>query len=102
MIDISVKTKYNIIFTTKFKKSYKKVMKQGKDKNKLKDIITKLGNGEILEERYKNHQLIDDKRYKDCMECHLEPDWLLIYKYINDELILLIVDTGSHSDLFNK
>ena len=51
---------------------------------------------------YKNHLLINDRYYKDCYECHIEPDWLLIYKYDNNKLILILVETGSHSNLFRK
>ena len=66
------------------------------------EIITKLANLEQLEPKYKNHKLIDDKTYKDCMECHIKPDWLLIYKYEDNELVLLLFATGSHSELFSK
>lgn len=100
MIDNLVKTKYSIKISSTFKRDYKKIIKQGKDKAKLKKIIIKLANGEELEEKYKNHRLIDDKYYKGCYECHIEPDWLLIYKYVDDELLLILQTTGSHSDLF--
>lgn len=92
--------KYNIDFTKNFKKQYKKVKKQGKNLNKLFAIIEKLINGNELEEKYKNHQLINDKKYQNCFECHIEPDWLLIYKIQEKELILLLFATGRHSDLF--
>lgn len=94
--------KYTIDFTTNFKKQYKKLKKQGKDLTKLLKIIEKLAIGEELEIKNKNHSLINNKYYKDCKECHIEPDWLLIYKIKNNELILLLVSTGSHSDLFDK
>lgn len=94
--------KYDVQFSSDFKKSYKKIKKQGKDISKLLNIIEKLANGEKLEEKYKNHNLIRDKYYQDCQECHIEPDWLLIYKYNNDKLMLLLINTGSHSNLFNK
>ena len=55
-----------------------------------------------LEIKNKNHNLINDKHYKDCKECHIEPDWLLIYKIKDNELILLLMATGSHSDLFER
>ena len=61
-----------------------------------------MANNEELEEKYHNHKLINDKFYKDCYECHIESDWLLIYIIDNDKLILLLFSTGSHSDLFNK
>mgnify|MGYP001659381956 len=50
--------------------------------------------------KYKNHSLVNDKYYKDCNECHINPDWLLIYRYNKDKLLLLLIDTGSHSELF--
>ena len=73
--------------------------KQNKDINKLIEV---LANGEELDSKYRNHKLINDKIFKDCFECHIEPDWLLIYKYKNNELILLLFATGSHSELFKK
>ena len=100
MIENITKTKYGIKFTSNFKKNYKKIIKQGKDKTKLKEIITKLANNEILEEKYRNHKLVNDKYYKDCYECHIEPNWLLIYKFYNDNLLLILIDTGTHSELF--
>lgn len=100
MIDLPTKVKYQIRYTNDFKKNYKKIKKQGKDVNKLKVVVAKLANGLELEEKYKNHILNDNKYYKNCGECHIEPDWLLVYQYINNELILVLVATGSHSELF--
>ncbi len=96
------KYKYEIVYSSKFKKSLKKVLKQGKNIKKLKIIIDKLANKEELEPKFRNHFLINDKYYKDCEECHIEPDWLLVYQYHDNELILLLINTGSHSELFNK
>ena len=76
------------------------IKKQGKDVEKLKVVVSKLTNGLELEEKYKNHMLTDSKHYKNCGECHIEPDWLLVYQYIDNELILVLVATGSHSELF--
>ena len=101
-INLLLKTKYALKSTSKFDKGLRKAYKQGKDIEKLSSIVKQLANGEILEEKYKNHKLIDDKDYKNCFECHIEPDWLLIYKYIDDELILILQNTGSHSKLFDK
>lgn len=89
--------KYKIDYTSNFKKQYKKIKKQGKDLNKLHEVIEKLANGDELEAKYKNHDLINNKLYKNCKECHIQPDWLLVYKLDNDELILLLFATGSHS-----
>jgi len=93
-------TKYSIVISNKFKKRVKKIIKQGKNIEDLINVVKKLAEGEILESKYKDHLLIDTKFYKNCRECHIEPDWLLIYKYNNNELILYLVETGSHSDLF--
>lgn len=93
--------KYNIDYTTNFKKQYKKLKKQGKDLTKLYKVIETLANGEQLEEKYRNHNLINDKKYKNCQECHIEPDWLLIYTIQDNKLVLLLFATGTHSDLFN-
>lgn len=101
-IDTQTKTKYAIKFTSDFKKDYKKIKKQGKDIDKLKYVVKKIANGEELELKYRNHRLVDDKKYKDCFECHINPDWLLIYKVVDKEIVLLLCATGSHSDLFNK
>ena len=100
MIDNLTKTKYWIKQTYIFKKNYKKIKKQGKDVKKLQYVVNKLANGLELEEKYQNHLLANSKFYKNCGECHIEPDWLLVYQYIDDELILLLVSTGSHSEMF--
>lgn len=92
--------KYKVDFTNDFKKDYKRIEKQGKNLNKIKTIIEKLACGDTLEVKYKDHKLRNNKKFKDCRECHIEPDWLLIYRINSDELILLLIETGSHSDLF--
>ena len=102
MINFNLNTKYKIEFTSNFKKQLKKIIKQNKDINELLDVITKLANLENLEPKYHNHNLINDKTYKDCSECHIRPDWLLIYKYVDDKLVLVLFAIGSHSELFNK
>mgnify|MGYP001851586744 FL=1 len=94
-------SKYDVIYSKKFKKSLKKVTKQGKDINKLLDIVDKLATKETLEPKYKDHALYDDKRFKGCRDCHIEPDWVLIYKYLEEEIVLLLVNTGSHSDILD-
>ena len=95
-------TKYKVDSTSRFNKNYKIIKKQGKDLSKLKYVINELANGNELDIKYKNHKLINDKIYYDCYECHISPDWLLIYKIENEQLILLLFATGSHSELFNK
>ena len=69
-------------------KNLKKILKQGKNIEKLLDIVDRLALKEEIEEKYKNHMLKDDKYYKNCGECHIEPDWLLVYQYYEGELIL--------------
>lgn len=86
----------NIQYTTQFKKDYKKVQKQNKDIEKLKLLIEKLLIETKLEEQYKDHNLTG--KWNNYRECHITPDWLLIYKKTADTLIL--VRTGSHSELF--
>ena len=100
MISNIVGTKYEVDSLTGFQKDLKKIIKQGKDIDKLKKVVYILANGEPLPKKYRDHKLKDDKYFKDCRECHIEPDWLLIYKYYENKLILMLINTGSHSDLF--
>lgn len=84
--------------TSAFRKDLKKLRKRGANLNKLDFVLTKLLNGEVLEERFKDHALIGN--YIGFRECHIEPDFLLIYCADNNKLILTAVRVGSHSDLF--
>lgn len=59
-----------------------------------------LARGNILDEKYKDHKLVNTPRFINCRECHIEPDWLLVYRTDEEELELLLVEMGSHSDLF--
>ena len=102
MINLDNNTKYKIDFTATFKRQLKKIIRQNKNIDELLIIINKLANLEKLDPKYKNHNLINDKTYKNCSECHIRPDWLLIYKYVDDKLVLVLFATGSHSELFNK
>ncbi len=90
--------KYEVKFTTQFKKDLKKAQKQGKDIEKLFTVIEKLACGEPLEKKYRDHDLSGN--YNGCRECHIEPDWLLIYEIYNDVLVLMLYRVGSHSELF--
>ena len=83
--------------TTQFKKDFKRILKQGYDIKELENVIRKLANQEKLEERYCDHQLSGE--WQDFRECHIRPDWLLIYLVKSDELILTLTRTGSHSEL---
>ena len=100
MIKFDSETKCKILYTSQFKKQIKKFVRQNRKLNGLLEIINKLANFEKLDPKHRDHNLIDDKTYKSCRECHISPDWILIYKYLEDKLILLLVATGSHSDLF--
>lgn len=91
-------TKYSIVMTSIFKKDYKLAKKRGYDLSALQEIITKLANGQPLPEKNKDHALTGN--YAGCRECHVKPDWLLIYQIFNDELVLYLTRTGTHSDLF--
>lgn len=94
--------KYNIKFTKEFKKSFKKLTKQGKNMDKLFSVVDMLSRMQQLDPKYKDHALYNDKRFSGCRDCHIEPDWVLIYKYLNNELVLLLVNTGSHSEVLDK
>ncbi len=91
--------KYTVIYSKRFKKALKKSLKQGKDFNKLDQIVEQLASKEQLDIKYQDHALNNSKKYKECRDCHIEPDWILIYKYLDNELILLLVTTGSHSEI---
>ncbi len=90
--------KYTVKPTTRFQKDLKRVQKRGYDISLLTEIIKKLANGETLPEKNKDHALSGD--YIGCRECHITPDWLLVYEIDNGELLLYLTRTGTHSDLF--
>lgn len=92
--------KYEIILTTVFKKDLKRIKKRKKDLDKLIKVVNILAENIELDEKYRDHPLVNSTRFKNCRECHIEPDWLLVYKRNNEELILLLIATGTHSDLF--
>jgi len=85
-----------IYYTTQFKKDYKRIKKQNKDLDKLKTVIELLSSSNALDEKYSDHQL--SGKWKGHRDCHIEPDWILIYRLTSDSLYL--ERTGSHSDLF--
>ena len=93
-------TKYEVKLTTQFKKDFKQAMKRGLKINLLEDVIAKLAMGEALPESNRDHALTGD--WKGFRECHILPDWLLIYRIENDVLVLTLTRTGTHSDLFGK
>lgn len=89
---------YNIIFTNKFKKDYKLLLRRGYNEVLIKRVISVLVNKQMLPLKYKPHKLIGD--YADCWECHLNPDWLLIWQINEETNSLVLIRTGTHSDLF--
>lgn len=89
---------YNIRPTTKFQRDLRQAKKRGYDIALLKEIIKKLAAGEKLPKKNKDHSLDGD--YIGCRECHITPDWLLIYEIDGNALILYLTRTGTHSDLF--
>ena len=90
--------KYKVIWTKKYKKSYDLCIKRGLDINLLDYIVFQLANGQILDPHHKDHKL--QGKYTGYRECHIQPNWLLIYKIEDDKLILTLTNTGSHADLF--
>lgn len=93
-------TKYTVKVTSKFKKDYKPAIKRGLNISLLDEIITLLSMGEELPEKYCDHALIGN--WVGHRECHILPNWLLIYRIENDVLVLTLLRTGSHSDLPDK
>lgn len=90
--------KYSIEFTTQFKKDLKLAKKQNKNLDKMFEVVEILANGDKLDSKYRDHNLSGN--YKGARECHIEPDWLLIYEIKEDILVLLLSRLGTHSDLF--
>ena len=87
-------------FTGQFKKDYKLAVKRGCDPKKLEEIISLLCSEIPLPEKYRDHALVNSRDYKGMRECHIQPDWLLVYEVVREMLILKLIRTGSHSDLF--
>lgn len=93
-------TKYTVKYTTQFKKDYKRALRRKQNITLLDEIITKLAMGESLPDKNKDHALTGD--WIGHRECHIQPDWLLIYRIEDDVLVLTLSRTGTHSDLFGK
>ena len=87
-------------FTAQFKRDYKLALKRGCDPERLQEVITLLTYERPLPEKYRDHALTDSREYKGMRECHIEPDWLLVYKIYREVLTLRLIRTGTHSDLF--
>lgn len=91
---------YEEIYTKQMKKDVKSVKKQNKDKETFNTVVETLKNGKKLELKYKDHALSGN--YRTCRECHIAPDWLLIYKIDKVEKKLYLIRTGSHAELFES
>lgn len=91
---------YKIVYTNRMKKDVKLMKKRGKDLNKLVNVLFLLSTGNPLPIQYRDHQLTGNLH--DFRECHIEPDWLLMYQIFEDTLILSATATGSRVDLFGK
>ncbi len=87
-----------IRYHSAFKSDYKRAKKRGYDLSKLEQVISMLAGSETLPPKYRDHNLTGN--YAGCRECHIEPDWLLVYEVNKDELLLYLLRTGTHSDLF--
>lgn len=91
--------KYRVFKAKRFRKNLKKMLRRGKDENKLNAVVLKLAQGEVLPPQYKDHALSGD--LEGLHYCHIENDWVLLYFYTaSGELVLTLTDTGTHSDLF--
>ena len=88
-----------IRYQTSFKKDYKRVKKRGYDLRLINEVIGILAEGRELPKKYKDHILLNGM-YKGCHECHITPDWLLVYQIGEQGLILYLTRTGTHSDIF--
>ena len=89
---------YRIEFTNEMKRNAKLMRKRGKDMAKLTTVLDLLSKGDPLPQQYRDHQLTGSLR--DFRECHIEPDWLLVYEINNNVLVLMLYRLGSHSELF--
>ena len=89
---------YKILYTNQMKRDVKLMKKRGKDLQKLANVLTMLSTGKPLPLQFKDHQL--SGKFRDLRECHIEPDWLLLYRISNETLILSATATGSYSDIF--
>ena len=89
---------YNVFTTNKFEKDILRCKRRNYDMSLLSEVVSILARSGTLPAKYKPHKL--SGKYLDCWECHIKPDWLLVWHQNNDELTLLFTNTGTHSDLF--
>ena len=90
--------KYTVRQTKKFRRELKKMLKRGADRTKFSVVVKMLAAGETLPPQYHDHALVGD--LEGMRDCHITPDWLLLYRIENDVLVLTLTRTGSHADLF--
>ena len=90
--------KYKIKTTNKFQKDLKRIEKRGYNLKHLSDVVKIIASGEALPAKYRDHSR--GGNYKSYRECHITPDWLLIYELTEDDMVLYLTRTGTHSDLF--
>ena len=93
-----ISASYTVRPTSRFQKDLKRIARRGYNTELLTAVIKKLANGEHLAQKHRDHALTGD--YAGCRECHITPDWLLIYEISDDTLLLYLTRTGTHSDLF--
>ena len=91
---------YRIKFTNAYKKSYKRAKKRGLNLKLLDAVVEKLGQGHTLDAKYRDHELHGN--WAGFRECHIQPDWLLVYLVENDILTLTLVETGTHAYIFDE
>ena len=91
-----------VLVSHQFKRDYKKAVARGLDVEKLERVISILREEKELPPEYKDHRLYDDRLYRNLRECHIQPDWLLIYRIIQDNLVLFLFRTGAHRELLDK
>lgn len=89
---------YKLVYTHQFKRSLRRCVKRGLEVLLLKEVVEVLRKGETLPAKYRAHRL--SGKYANCWECHIQPDWLLLWEINDCELLLILLDTGSHADIF--
>lgn len=91
-----------VLVSGRFKRDYKRAVSRGLEVTALDEVIGLLRECKKLPPKYRDHKLTNDRRYKGVRECHIQPGWLLIYQVVQEELILYLFRTGTHSGLFGK
>jgi mRNA interferase YafQ len=89
---------YTIRYTNKFRKDLKRCVSRGRDPELLREVLSLLSSTGTLPARYRRHKLVGN--FKDRMECHIQPDWLLVWEQHDRELVMIMTDTGTHADIF--